>query len=164
MHARIDTWEKLVAYFWKFTQKSDGCWNFTGPKDKHGYGRIHPSYASIEWKISSIRTHRLSWIIHHGHIPEELDVLHDCDNTSCVNPKHLHLGTQADNNREMIERGRLVSSPGEKNGFSKLKEREVKTILKLKGGCLKEIAAMFSVSTDTIRLIYKGKRWAHVPR
>lgn len=165
MRERVDTWEKLVAYFWKFTQKSDGCWDFTGPRDKYGYGRIQPKYTAIEWKINNIRTHRLSWIIHHGKIPEGLDVLHGCDNTSCVNPAHLHLGTQADNNAEAIKRGRFVSSPGEKNGNAKLKEIEVMEIWKQKGVVpVRELAAKFSISIDTIYHIYKGKKWAHVQR
>lgn len=50
--------------------------------------------------------------MHAGFDPGNWDVLHTCDNPSCVNPEHLFLGTPEDNAADMIEKGRFVASCG----------------------------------------------------
>ncbi len=70
-----------------------------GCRDKWGYGDL--SYSG-----KHMQAHRLAWTLTHGD-PGELDVLHTCDNPPCCNPKHLYLGTDADNHRDMHARGRF---------------------------------------------------------
>ena len=50
--------------------------------------------------------HRIRWVMEHGSIPDGLCVLHKCDNTSCVAPHHLFLGTQVENLIDMTRKGR----------------------------------------------------------
>lgn len=50
--------------------------------------------------------HRASYIIFKGSIPKGLYVCHTCDNTKCVNPEHLFLGTALDNNRDRSKKCR----------------------------------------------------------
>ena len=50
--------------------------------------------------------HRLAWIFEHGHIPDSLCVLHRCDNPPCWELEHLFLGTRADNQQDMMQKGR----------------------------------------------------------
>lgn len=75
------------------------CLEWQGYKDKDGYGRVRISGKKIG-------VHRLAYKQHFGEIPEMLHVLHRCDNPPCGEYSHLFTGTQADNVRDMITKGR----------------------------------------------------------
>lgn len=75
-----------------------GCWEWQMFLVK-GYGEFCINYIIYQ-------AHRISYEIHVGEIPDGLQVLHSCDNRSCVNPNHLFLGTQQDNVDDMIAKGR----------------------------------------------------------
>ncbi len=94
----------LHERFWAKVSKSEGlgrgdCWEWIGARDLKGYGRL--GYTANRTALA----HRVSWEILHG--PAALPVLHKCDNPSCVRPEHLFLGTIADNNADMKEKGRM---------------------------------------------------------
>lgn len=55
----------------------------------------------------NIKAHRLSYIIERGEIPEDTPLLHQCDIACCVNAWHCEPGTIIENNRQMVERGRV---------------------------------------------------------
>ena len=97
----------IVARFWSKVIKkgSSGCWLWQASQRNKGYGAF-----AYTWDGKSIhdRAHRFSWRLHCGEIPTGLYVLHKCDVPQCVNPDHLFLGTIADNNRDMILKGRHV--------------------------------------------------------
>lgn len=84
--------------------KKEPCWIWTGFKNKKGYGRVNINKTPRN-------AHRVSWIIKNGLIKEGFLVLHHCDNPSCVNPKHLFLGTPKDNTQDMLKKGR--HNPGD---------------------------------------------------
>jgi hypothetical protein len=88
-----------LSQFLSKTAKTGSCWLWLGSVNKDGYGKT---------KLAGkhMTTHRLSWIFHRGPIPEGLEVLHTCDNPPCVNPDHLWLGTNLDNQRDAAEKGR----------------------------------------------------------
>ena len=138
----------------------DECWEWQAYQDRHGYG--HTQY---ENKLQY--AHRVSYKIHCGEIPKDMNVLHECDNPACVNPKHLFLGTQADNIDDMINKGRNSAPPpqiGVNHWASKLTEedvREIKTLID-KGWSAGDIADHFNVAKPTIKDIKAGRTWRHV--
>ena len=106
--------------------------------------------------------HRLSWELANGRkVPRRLKILHKCDNRACINPLHLVPGTQLENMRDMIAKGRDKKVRGENQGNAKLTERAVREI---RASQLKhrELAEIYSVNQSTISRIRAEKRWAHV--
>ena len=78
----------------------DACHPWTGPiRNEKGYGsfRIDGRYeVAHRWLLGCRRGRPLVW-------PEEIGC-HTCDNPSWCNPRHLYVGTHADNTRDAIER------------------------------------------------------------
>ena len=88
----------------KHVAEPGGCWRFSGKPGSDGYGKL-----KIAGK--TVRAHRAYYMDYVGPIPDELWVLHRCDNPMCVNPEHLYVGTQLDNERDKDIRGRRPASP-----------------------------------------------------
>jgi len=83
----------LSARFFTHVLKTDGCWIWTGAKNRDGYGEIKVGK-------SNLRAHRLSYAMINGD-PAELVIDHLCRNRACVKPNHLEAVT----NRVNIKRG-----------------------------------------------------------
>jgi hypothetical protein len=75
------------------------CWLWRAGKDRDGYGTFQAFGRGH-------RAHRFSYRIYVGKLRKDLLVCHSCDNTSCVNPNHLFVGTQLDNKQDCIRKGR----------------------------------------------------------
>lgn len=90
------------------------CWLWTGAKTKFGYGklRINGSYMGA---------HRFSYELYFG-AAKALCVLHKCDNPSCVNPKHLFLGSKKDNSIDMLRKKRHGSLKIKTETVTKIRE------------------------------------------
>lgn len=93
---------------------STGCFIWNKTKFANGYGR---------YKYDK-RAHRTAWEIVNGPIPKGLLVLHHCDVRACVNPEHLFIGTQLDNMRDMISKGRKVVLKGKESYFASEEYKE----------------------------------------
>jgi DNA-binding XRE family transcriptional regulator len=134
------------------------CWLWTAAiGSEFGYG-------AFKMPERTMPAHRVSWQLFCGPIAVGLQVLHRCDVPACVNPEHLYLGTQKDNIRDAILRGRHKNPPrlvGEKANGSKLKAAQVLQIRKfLAAGALEEdLAKRFGVSRSTISAIRNNRVW-----
>src|SRR5258708_7787002 len=95
-------------HYGKYIKRGENdCWLWCAGKTHDGYGRFN--YRNKNNKSKHIMAHRFMWELINGAIPEGLLVLHSCDNPSCVNPKHLFLGTHVDNMQDMVSKGRAYS-------------------------------------------------------
>jgi len=126
------------------------CWVWIGAKDQGGYGFFRGQ-----------RSHRHMWKNGVGDIPDDLWVLHRCDNRSCVNPTHLFLGTRQDNIDDMWMKGRGNSRVGELNNLAKLTEEDVLAI-RADPRKQEDIARDYGVVPGTISAIKRKRNWAHV--
>jgi len=143
-------WEKVNV------KGDDECWEWQACKLPKGYGQFE-----INYKVK--QSHRVSWELHFGEIPNGLHVLHHCDNPSCVNPKHLFLGTNQDNRDDMVKKNRQAK--GEQLPHTILSKDEVLKIRKLydaKEYSMVELGEMFNTSTGNIKLIINRINWKHI--
>ena len=133
------------------------CWEYKEYRNEDGYGVM--SYVGK----SNILAHRVAYMFKTGTIPEGLRVLHSCDNPPCCNPNHLSVGTQADNVKDMHDKGRANKCKGEQSVKSKLKNEDVLYIRRVFNGTnRKELAEMFNINTNNIMWIVQGKTWKHL--
>ena len=140
-----------------------GCWNWIGRKNAYGYGLISGEINGKRYarKGVAILAHRVSWIIFKGDIPESESfhgtvVMHICDNRKCVNPNHLRLGTQSDNVKDMVAKGRKVVGEWQKRkGIdhfrSAFKNQSDIDLICATVGKTKELAEKYGVNVCTIK-------------
>lgn len=140
----------------KIDQQKD-CWIWNAAKHRQGYGNYF-----LNGKV--MLAHRVSYFYHSGYMPKPHEkVCHKCDNESCVNPDHLFLGTQANNVRDMMQkgRGRKRGLSGEKNPRSKLTEQQARFI-RSSDLPTSKIARMLGVGDSTVSMVRRGHNWAWI--
>ena len=81
----------------KFNKVDSGCWEWTSAMDGRGYGVISKNNKAV-------KAHREVYKLFIGPIPDNLCILHKCDNRRCVNPDHLYAGTKSDNAQDRADR------------------------------------------------------------
>lgn len=90
----------LFGFMVKVFVDLKGCWRWKGVHGPTGY-------AQIQYRGKPMNAHRAIYQVHHGvKLQTEQYVLHRCDVRDCVNPDHLWIGSQHDNNTDCAAKGR----------------------------------------------------------
>lgn len=145
--------------FWaKVDRRGDNeCWEWKG-QIAGGYGKFRSHVGQL--------AHRYSWVIHNREFKEhetydnKYVIMHSCDNSKCVNPKHLSLGTSKLNAKDRDQKGRHVFIPrlGEDNPNAKITSETAKNIYQAKGSH-SEASEHFNVSIHTVSSIRNKRTW-----
>lgn len=158
--------------FWAKVEKSEdpnGCWIWKAA--------VRKGYGAFKFGGRVYDAHRFSYMMHHPNESPPEAVCHNCptgDNPLCVNPNHLFSGTVADNNRDMVKKGRHWHGPNWQPGYeenlqkhsqegttAKLSEADARTIRGMAdlGYPADELATLFGVARRTIYDILQGRTW-----
>ena len=153
-------------FFEKIKKSESGCWEWSGAKTGHGYGNF--CWSTSRPHQVYIGAHVASWLIHRGDVPVGMVVCHSCDNPVCVNPDHLFVGTQHENVRDCILKGRTnyhrgpnAKISGGRHPNAKLTDEQVRSVFSDMRPYGK-IAEDLGVSVSTIYVIKNHKGWTHV--
>lgn len=134
---------------------NESCWPWMWNADPKGYG-------IFKCGGNNKRAPRVAFFLTHGYWPNVCR--HTCDNPTCCNPSHLLDGTNQDNVRDKVERGRMNPQKGQDRPLAKLCNKDVPEIRALlrDGMSQRKIASMFGVSQAVIMRINRNTHWKHV--
>ncbi len=140
----------LIHRFWSKVEVmgEDDCWEWKSPSIAAGYGVI---FTIKDDRYVGIASHRCSWELHYGPIPDSEHVLHRCDNGLCVNPRHLFLGSNADNIKDRVSKGRSRKSALGMSAISTIRADRANGVER------KVLAERYGVSGPLISAICAGK-------
>jgi hypothetical protein len=143
----------MAEAFARWVDKSGECWEWTGARDKDGYGAFN--YAG--------KTHRAPTValeIDGRPVQPGMYACHRCDNPCCVNPAHLYPGTPTQNMEDARARGR--TKRGESQHMARLKEADVQHIRSCDDSP-RVLAELYGVSRSNITMVRLRRTWRHVP-
>jgi hypothetical protein len=156
-------------WFFQFVRKTPTCWWWEGTKIAPG------SYGYVIWTTKPKRktrmAHRIAYELFKGPVPDDLFVLHRCDNPSCVRPAHLWLGTNKDNSHDSRSKGRLwwqnipneLKARGEHSGKSIFTNAQVMQMKRMRadGATYKAIAETLGVKPRSVTYVCLYG-WKHI--
>lgn len=131
-----------------------GCWIWTAcVRYANNYQQPWMSFRGRQQPAA-----RASWQLFHGEIPDKKMVLHNCHNSYCVNPSHLHLGNNAMNMNEMAVAGR------QNGGNGALGNDAAKEAINLRkqGWRVCDLAKRFGIHYKSMSRILNGGRYSHL--
>ena len=145
--AGVSKISEVNRFMSKVRKAESGCWLWTAYRMPSGYGNFRtPERHEL--------AHRVAYRLFVGTL-DTRDVMHSCDNPSCVNPEHLSLGTRKENMQDAKSKLRVRS--GEGHGRAKLTKAQM-LFAKTTVGFQRDIAAMLGVSQGHVSAIRSGAR------
>lgn len=134
------------------------CWRWAASTGGSQYGHC---WVTLDGERHCLDAHKLAFLLSVGPIPPEMHVLHTCNCKTCVNPRHLRLGTAADNARAALSDGLMRTKIAPGDVLAVLRERQA-------GRLVVEIAGKRGVRAGHVKRILRGEHWAavtglHVP-
>ena len=142
-----------------FVNGMTGCWEWTGPLDRDGYGKVYDV-----WTRRAGRIHRFAFEGYYGIAPhvdatgKRLVVAHRCGNRACCNPRHLECITQSANVKWSWAAGRYRR----RRPAKRLTNPEVEYIRRSIYP-QRRLAAIFGVSQGYVSELRAGKKRAVRP-
>jgi HNH endonuclease len=168
MHQRHipDPWEFLKQRATPIPET--GCWIWLGKVGRNGYG-------SLKNNGRYTYAHRFIFALFSGEeIAADLCACHRCDVPLCVNPKHIFLGTRAENQRDAAIKKRMpfgdnhwsIRTPelharGTDLKTAKLTDEAVRLIRQAVRPS-DEVGRELGVSGSLVRRIRRNERWRQV--
>ena len=151
--------EEIKQTIWLSIRRGsdDECWPWIGRRDPNGYGRI-------DYGGRPRLAHRFVFLFVNGTEPPA--VCHSCDNPWCCNPSHLWAGTQQDNIKDMIDKGRQgIPKPryGQAVNTCKLTPEQAIEVF-LSTDRQRDVAKRYGISQTAVGYIKRGRNWAHVTK
>lgn len=144
-------------------EKTNTCWIWKGAQRN--------TYGAFKFGDKVIDTHRVSYLLFKGDIPEGMQVCHSCDVRLCVNPDHLWLGTQSDNMQDCSNKGRLNRNPGRRfeegnipvnRGLSEALVLKIKHELLAGQTTIEEIAKKHKLKRSAVADISSGRTYKNI--
>lgn len=160
---RMTLQERLDSHLDK-SAGPEGCWVWTASTINGGYGQIG---IVVDGRPTNNLAHRVAFELAIGRSVGDACVLHECDNRPCCNPRHLFLGSRADNAADMVSKNRQRNGivPGERHGMSKLRDADVIELRRSYAAheaSQPELARRFGIQQSTVWAIIHRRTWAHL--
>lgn len=154
-HSTLSFAERLELHTERIPEA--GCWLWTGATSR-GYGVLGGSGRT------TVKAHRAMYERYVGPIPAGMFLCHRCDVRECVNPHHMFIGTAADNNRDMREKGRNKQVRGDVVKNAILTADIVRAIRKLHAETRSKhgVAKAFGLNVGTVSSVIYRINWKHI--
>lgn len=153
-HLLFGNENRFYSKIQKLSEKNGGCWVWTGNLNDDMYGYL---YIFKDGKTTYIGAHVYAWELFIGRpVPKGVHVCHTCDHPYCVNPHHLFIGTNSDNIKDKVSKGRQPSKLKPQQVIAMREDRQ-------QGMTYQTIADKYGVKLTTAWEACKGKMWSHLP-
>ena len=150
-----DEMRALIAS--RVTVMPNGCHEWQGARDRHGYG-------NIRWKNRLWGAHRLAFHLFVRPVVKGEDICHACDNPPCCNVEHLFAGTHHENMLDAKAKDRMAGNGdriGERNGRAILTEADVRAI-RADPRPASVVAAIYGIAQVYVYSVRSRRVWKHV--